>query len=297
MVGTFQRWYVGKCWKILRSWMNVSSYLGSGLNISPWKGGSLTILHIWKAKSGSYLAPYSWQASKPTNCGWHTCTNWSSTIFWHLLVKMKKASTPWWVLEGKWERTRRLERLLEGTSIHTSEVCSQVKIWNLEKRDGGNPLCTRIFPAIPGTEPTVVSCLTVHENLNFMAIGKQKANVTLRDSLQIFFRVASAPCLRCFNEIILYWTQAFEILKFGVGKHSVLFFEKESVSTDFYVNHRESWVWEESLSLPTSASNGLFPFLFFLIFSVSLKWCFLFSYRFHRWQCYTEQRRHHPGPA
>ena len=60
------------------------------------------------------------------------------------------------------------------TSIHTSEVYPQVKIWNLEKRDGGNPLCTRIFPAIPGTEPTVVSCLTVHENLNFMAIGKKK---------------------------------------------------------------------------------------------------------------------------
>ncbi|KAB0406105.1 hypothetical protein E2I00_019226, partial [Balaenoptera physalus] len=54
-----------------------------------------------------------------------------------------------------------------------------VKIWNLEKRDGGNPLCTRIFPAIPGAEPTVVSCLTVHENLNFMAIGFTDGSVTL----------------------------------------------------------------------------------------------------------------------
>uniref|UniRef100_A0A673T2R1 Vacuolar protein sorting-associated protein 11 homolog n=1 Tax=Suricata suricatta TaxID=37032 RepID=A0A673T2R1_SURSU len=54
-----------------------------------------------------------------------------------------------------------------------------VKIWNLEKRDGGSPLCTRIFPAIPGTEPTVVSCLTVHENLNFMAIGFTDGSVTL----------------------------------------------------------------------------------------------------------------------
>uniref|UniRef100_A0A0P6J3Z9 Vacuolar protein sorting-associated protein 11 homolog n=1 Tax=Heterocephalus glaber TaxID=10181 RepID=A0A0P6J3Z9_HETGA len=54
-----------------------------------------------------------------------------------------------------------------------------VKIWNLEKRDGGNPLCTRIFPAIPGTEPTVVSCLTVHENLNFMAIGFTDGSVKL----------------------------------------------------------------------------------------------------------------------
>ncbi|XP_044522310.1 vacuolar protein sorting-associated protein 11 homolog isoform X2 [Gracilinanus agilis] len=54
-----------------------------------------------------------------------------------------------------------------------------VKVWNLEKRDGGNPLCTRIFPAIPGSEPTVVSCLTVHENLNFMAIGFTDGSVTL----------------------------------------------------------------------------------------------------------------------
>lgn len=48
----------------------------------------------------------------------------------------------------------------------------QVKVWNLDKRDSGNPLCTRIFPAIPGNKPTEVSCLCVHENLNFMAIGK-----------------------------------------------------------------------------------------------------------------------------
>jgi hypothetical protein len=49
---------------------------------------------------------------------------------------------------------------------------SQVKVWNLDKKDSGNPLCTRIFPAIPGNKPTEVSCLSVHENLNFMAIGK-----------------------------------------------------------------------------------------------------------------------------
>ncbi|XP_030077168.1 vacuolar protein sorting-associated protein 11 homolog [Microcaecilia unicolor] len=54
-----------------------------------------------------------------------------------------------------------------------------VKVWNLEKRDGGNPLCTRIFPAIPGNKPTVVSCLTVHENLNFMAIGFTDGSVVL----------------------------------------------------------------------------------------------------------------------
>ncbi|XP_078235660.1 vacuolar protein sorting-associated protein 11 homolog isoform X2 [Pogona vitticeps] len=54
-----------------------------------------------------------------------------------------------------------------------------VKVWNLEKRDGGNPLCTRIFPAIPGNKPTVVSCLTVHENLNFMAIGFADGSIVL----------------------------------------------------------------------------------------------------------------------
>ncbi|XP_077695814.1 porphobilinogen deaminase isoform X1 [Eretmochelys imbricata] len=54
-----------------------------------------------------------------------------------------------------------------------------VKVWNLEKRDGGNPLCTRIFPAIPGNKPTVVSCITVHETLNFMAIGFADGSVVL----------------------------------------------------------------------------------------------------------------------
>lgn len=54
-----------------------------------------------------------------------------------------------------------------------------VKVWNLEKRDGGNPLCTRIFPAIPGNKPTVVSCISVHENLNFMAIGFTDGSVVL----------------------------------------------------------------------------------------------------------------------
>ncbi|KAM3830816.1 vacuolar protein sorting-associated protein 11 homolog [Vipera latastei] len=54
-----------------------------------------------------------------------------------------------------------------------------VKVWNLEKRDGGTPQCTRIFPAIPGNKLTLVSCLTVHENLNFMAIGFVDGSVVL----------------------------------------------------------------------------------------------------------------------
>ncbi|XP_058865560.1 vacuolar protein sorting-associated protein 11 homolog [Acipenser ruthenus] len=54
-----------------------------------------------------------------------------------------------------------------------------VKVWNLDKRDSGNPLCTRIFSAIPGNKPTEVSCLSVHENLNFMAIGFTDGSVVL----------------------------------------------------------------------------------------------------------------------
>ncbi|XP_051902199.1 vacuolar protein sorting-associated protein 11 homolog isoform X3 [Hippocampus zosterae] len=54
-----------------------------------------------------------------------------------------------------------------------------VKVWNLDKRDSGSPLCTRIFPAIPGNKPTEVSCLSVHENLNYMAIGFTDGSVVL----------------------------------------------------------------------------------------------------------------------
>ncbi|XP_064424845.1 vacuolar protein sorting-associated protein 11 homolog [Latimeria chalumnae] len=54
-----------------------------------------------------------------------------------------------------------------------------VKVWNLDKRDGGNPLCTRIFTAIPEKKPTEVSCLAVHENLNYMAIGFEDGSIVL----------------------------------------------------------------------------------------------------------------------
>uniref|UniRef100_A0A3Q2QIU7 Vacuolar protein sorting-associated protein 11 homolog n=1 Tax=Fundulus heteroclitus TaxID=8078 RepID=A0A3Q2QIU7_FUNHE len=54
-----------------------------------------------------------------------------------------------------------------------------VKVWNLDKRDSGNPLCTRIFPAVPSNKPAEVSCLSVHENLNFMAIGFTDGSVVL----------------------------------------------------------------------------------------------------------------------
>ncbi|KAI4814067.1 hypothetical protein KUCAC02_003277 [Chaenocephalus aceratus] len=50
-----------------------------------------------------------------------------------------------------------------------------VKVWNLEKRDSGNPLCTRIFPAIPGNKPTEVSCLSVHETSTSWPLASQMA--------------------------------------------------------------------------------------------------------------------------
>ncbi|XP_028322374.1 vacuolar protein sorting-associated protein 11 homolog [Gouania willdenowi] len=75
-----------------------------------------------------------------------------------------------------------------------------VKVWNLDKKDSGNPLCTRIFPAIPGNKPTEVSCLCVHENLNFMAIGFTDGSVVLtkgditRDRHSKILTLHEGPC-------------------------------------------------------------------------------------------------------
>ncbi|XP_067666114.1 vacuolar protein sorting-associated protein 11 homolog [Haliotis asinina] len=46
-----------------------------------------------------------------------------------------------------------------------------IKVWNLEKMERGSPICTRISRAIPGNKPTSVTCVSVHENLNYMAVG------------------------------------------------------------------------------------------------------------------------------
>ena len=69
-------------------------------------------------------------------------------------------------------------------------------MWNLDKRDSGNPLCTRIFPAIPGNKPTEVSCLSVHENLNFMTIGKIQGKGFLVITVLSFLFLVSDGC--CF---------------------------------------------------------------------------------------------------
>lgn len=66
----------------------------------------------------------------------------------------------------------------------------QVKVWNLDKRDSGSPLCTRIFPAIPGNKPTEVSCLSVHENLNFMTIGTIFNLCMLSSFLQLMYKTS-----------------------------------------------------------------------------------------------------------
>ncbi|XP_064597137.1 vacuolar protein sorting-associated protein 11 homolog [Liolophura sinensis] len=54
-----------------------------------------------------------------------------------------------------------------------------IKVWNLEKMEKGSPVCTRIARAIPGNKPTPVTCFTVHENLNWMAIGFENGSVVL----------------------------------------------------------------------------------------------------------------------
>ncbi|KAK3087703.1 hypothetical protein FSP39_009366 [Pinctada imbricata] len=54
-----------------------------------------------------------------------------------------------------------------------------IKVWNLEKMERGVPLCTRISRAIPGNKPTPVTCLSVHDNLNWMAVGFESGSVIL----------------------------------------------------------------------------------------------------------------------
>uniref|UniRef100_A0A3P9HPB0 Vacuolar protein sorting-associated protein 11 homolog n=1 Tax=Oryzias latipes TaxID=8090 RepID=A0A3P9HPB0_ORYLA len=69
--------------------------------------------------------------------------------------------------------------ILVSVGLDEHGINPLVKVWNLDKRDSGNPLCTRIFPANLGTKPTEVSCLSIHENLNFMAIGFTDGSVVL----------------------------------------------------------------------------------------------------------------------
>ncbi|XP_052690623.1 vacuolar protein sorting-associated protein 11 homolog [Crassostrea angulata] len=54
-----------------------------------------------------------------------------------------------------------------------------IKVWNLDKMEKGGPLCTRISRAIPNNKATPVTCLVVHENLNWMAVGFENGSVML----------------------------------------------------------------------------------------------------------------------
>ncbi|XP_060553204.1 vacuolar protein sorting-associated protein 11 homolog [Ruditapes philippinarum] len=54
-----------------------------------------------------------------------------------------------------------------------------IKVWNLEKLEKGVPFVTRICRAIPANKPTPVTCFTVHENLNWMAVGFENGSVVL----------------------------------------------------------------------------------------------------------------------
>ncbi|KAL4227956.1 Vacuolar protein sorting-associated protein 11 [Mactra antiquata] len=52
-----------------------------------------------------------------------------------------------------------------------------IKVWNLDKMDQGTPLCTRLCRAVPDNKPVPVTCFTVHENLNWMAVGFENGSV------------------------------------------------------------------------------------------------------------------------
>lgn len=54
-----------------------------------------------------------------------------------------------------------------------------IKVWNLDKLEKGSPICTRICRAIPANKPTPVTCFTVHENLNWMAVGFDNGSVVV----------------------------------------------------------------------------------------------------------------------
>ncbi|XP_074656340.1 vacuolar protein sorting-associated protein 11 homolog [Tubulanus polymorphus] len=55
-----------------------------------------------------------------------------------------------------------------------------IKVWNLDKIDkSGIPTCSRIVRAIPGNNPTPVTCISVHENLNYLAVGFENGSVVL----------------------------------------------------------------------------------------------------------------------
>lgn len=55
-----------------------------------------------------------------------------------------------------------------------------IKVWNLDKKDkSGNPSCTRITRALPGSNATAnVTAIAVSENLSMMALGFQDGTVT-----------------------------------------------------------------------------------------------------------------------
>ncbi|KAJ4438460.1 hypothetical protein ANN_14405, partial [Periplaneta americana] len=55
-----------------------------------------------------------------------------------------------------------------------------VKVWNLEKLDKqGHPMCVRISRAIPNNKPSPATALSVHDNLNLMAVGFGDGSILL----------------------------------------------------------------------------------------------------------------------
>ncbi|XP_069106820.1 vacuolar protein sorting-associated protein 11 homolog isoform X1 [Argopecten irradians] len=73
----------------------------------------------------------------------------------------------------------RQHNLLVSVGEDEQGVNPLIKVWNLDKIEKGTPVCTRITRAIPGNKPTPVTCLAVHENLAWMAVGFENGSVVL----------------------------------------------------------------------------------------------------------------------
>ncbi|KDR21303.1 Vacuolar protein sorting-associated protein 11-like protein [Zootermopsis nevadensis] len=55
-----------------------------------------------------------------------------------------------------------------------------VKVWNLDKLDKhSHPMCVRISRAIPNNKPTPATALSVHDNVNLMAVGFGDGSILL----------------------------------------------------------------------------------------------------------------------
>uniref|UniRef100_A0A671S5V7 Vacuolar protein sorting-associated protein 11 homolog n=1 Tax=Sinocyclocheilus anshuiensis TaxID=1608454 RepID=A0A671S5V7_9TELE len=111
--------------------------------------------------------------------GISACDSGRGHIIWFLTRSLQPSSFQAYKLRVTHLYQLKQHNILVSVGQDEPGINPLVKVWNLDKKDSGSPLCTRIFPAIPGNKPTEVSCLSVHENLNFMAIGFTDGSVVL----------------------------------------------------------------------------------------------------------------------